>query len=265
VQLVDTKAISRGMVKVEPGEDLVESLQALARVAGWQEAVVTGAGVLELAELASAGETITVENAELLSLAGRIERRDGQPLVVLRATLLTTDGSKSGRIVAAMTGGLTLVVDAIHEAGAATNTGRTLPAPSVSDRGMPSPSVTTNPLSGGTATLPAPGRKVSNSGLSKPPSQSFRSKPMVRPPTRNRFDLDEDDDENPVVNTGDFLAHPQLGLCEVVGYDESGGTKIRVPNGKVRVLKLDALIVEKGVEDDEGRDVFNILGPRKRR
>ena len=250
MQLVEAKAISRGMVKVEPGEDLVESLETLARVAGWREAVISGAGSLDLAELEVGGETVTVEKAELLSLAGRIVYSDNGLAISLCATVMVGGAAKSGRIAAAMTGGLTLVVDAIHMPSG----GGQAVAPSSPTRAVPQPS----------ASSPTMGRPVS-SQMNKPPSQSFSHKPLVRPPMRRQFDIDdEDDDENPVVNTGDFLQHPQLGLCEVVGDDGSGGTKIRLSSGKVRVLKLEALRVLKGTEDEEGRMVFAIAGPRRR-
>lgn len=261
MQLVEAKAITRGMVKVEPGEDLVESLETLARVAGWREAVVFGAGSLDLAELEIGDDTVTVEKAELLSLAGRIVFLDGGPKVSLCATVLVGDVTRSGRIAAAMTGGLTLVVDAVH-------------MPSGGSATVPAPDARVGSSFG--ATLPAPGRSVAQpsppglssgaaSEMNKPPSQSFSNKPLVRPPMRRTFDLDDDDDdENPVVNTGDFLQHPQLGLCEVVGYDGSGGTKIRLTSGKVRVLKLEALRVLQGQEDEEGRMVFRVAGPRRR-
>ena len=160
-----------------------------------------------------------------------------------------------------MTGGLTLVVDAVH-------------MPSGGNATVPAPDARIGGSFGNT--LPAPGRSVSRASspglpsgsgnqMNKPPSQSFSNKPLVRPPMRRQFDdYDDDDDDNPVVNTGDFLQHPQLGLCEVVGYDGSGGTKIRLGSGKVRVLKLEALRVLKGQEDEEGRMVFRVAGPRKR-
>lgn len=253
MQLVEAKAISRGMVKVEPGEDLVESLQALARVAGWREAVVTGAGTLDLAELEMGGETVTVEKAELLSLAGRIVFVGDGPKVSLCATVLVGGTTKSGRIAAAMTGGLTLVVDAIHmpSGGGA----------SVSASPSPPPARSSSPSRGS-----SPGPTPAATGpMNQPPSQSFTKQPMVRPPMRRAFDLDEDEnDDNPIVNVGDHLQHPQLGLCEVVGEDGSGGTKIRLGSGKVRVLKLEALRVLRGAADEEGRMIFRVAGPRKR-
>jgi hypothetical protein len=227
---------------------LIESLEALSRAAGWREAVVTGAGTLDLAELELGSETITVEKAELLSLSGRIVFLGDGPKVSLCATVMVGDTVKSGRIAAAMTGGLTLVVDAIH---------------------MPSGGGASVPASSSSTTSPSPRPVVPSAptGVSanKPPSQSFSNKPLVRPPTRRNFDLDDEDhDENPIVNTGDFLQHPQLGLCEVVGYDGSGGTKIRLSSGKVRVLKLEALRVLAGQTDEEGRMVFRVAGPRRR-
>ena len=78
-------------------------------------------------------------------------------------------------------------------------------------------------------------------------------------------DIEDEDYEVPIANPGDYLDHPQLGLCEVVGDDDSGGTKIRVPSGKLRVLRLDALRVNPAERDDEGRKVFKIVGPRRRR
>ncbi|RLB45224.1 MAG: hypothetical protein DRI90_28670, partial [Deltaproteobacteria bacterium] len=89
MHLVDEQAISRGMVRVEPGEDLIEALEALAQAAGWRDGYVTGAGVLELVELASGpdGATDTLENAELASLSGRIAHENNQAVARLRATV----------------------------------------------------------------------------------------------------------------------------------------------------------------------------------
>jgi predicted DNA-binding protein with PD1-like motif len=106
VQLIDERAISRGMVKVESGEDLVESLQALASAAGWVDAMVSGAGTLELVELmTAAGQSETLEEAELLSLSGRIHvGPEGKRLVTLRASVMAAGAVHVGRITAALTG-----------------------------------------------------------------------------------------------------------------------------------------------------------------
>jgi hypothetical protein len=98
---------------------------------------------------------------------------------------------------------------------------------------------------------------------SKPLSQNFSTKPVVHKLPHRHFD-DVEEHENPILNVGDMINHPQLGLCEVVGEDDSGGTQIRVPSGRVRVLKLEALMVRVDETDAEGRNVFKVLGPRRR-
>ncbi len=237
------------MVRVEAGEDLVESLMALATAAGWQEAFVSGAGVLELVELATGHETLTLENAELTSLAGRIRRQNGEVFVVLRATVTVGGEPKSGRIEAAMTGGLLLVVDAISEA--------------VRARDVAPPAASREHSREQTLSPPPPAAFDGARAASKPMSQSFTTKPIVhKRPTRS-FE-EEENEENPVVNPGDYLSHPQLGLCEVVGDDDTGGTRIRLESGRLRVLKLEHLKVVEGELDEQGRRVFRVIGPRRR-
>jgi predicted DNA-binding protein with PD1-like motif len=249
LQLVDQKTLARGMVRADPGEDLVESLQALAQAAGWEEAYVTGAGVLDLVEIERAvGDVVTLEKAELLSLAGRIALEDGKAVLRLRASVTVGGRSESGRILAAITGRLILVIDAVA---------RNVPAPQVRPA-TPKPVATPPPR-------PAPPRDPGNGGAlrataargaNEPPSQSFTSRPLRVSPPQLR--------ENPAVEPGDYLDHPQLGLCEVVGDDESGGTRIRMSSGRVRSLRLDALQVMPAETDGEGRTIFKVAGPRKR-
>ncbi len=263
MHLIDGKAIARGMVKVESGEDLVESLQALAEAAGWRDALVTGAGSFELVELRTAdGTTVTLENAEITSLAGRIHRGpEGTPLVALQVSVAVPSGIQTGRVTGAMTGGLLLAVDAVVGDGALSRPAR------VASRTDPSPAGPSfdAPAVPGPAALPfADDGGDGERAATKPLSQSFTTKPVVRPIAGPKFGLDDDEHENPIVNAGDLLEHPQLGVCEVVGEDASGGIKIRLASGKTRVLRLEALHVEQGEEDDEGRVVFKVAGPRRR-
>ncbi len=257
MHLVDEQAISRGMVRVEPGEDLIEALEALAQAAGWRDGYVTGAGVLELVELASGpdGATDTLENAELASLSGRIAHENNQAVARLRATVLVDGTLHCGRIVAAMTGRLLLVVEAVVAQ----------PAKVAADLGGATGSVdaaASTPPAVPPAIRPSANSTEAHAARSatKPLSQTFSTKPIPKrlpssPGAR---------DENPEVEPGDLLNHPQLGMCEVVGDDESGGTRIRVPSGRVRVLRLDALQVLAGEKDEQGRTVFRVAGPRRR-
>jgi hypothetical protein len=151
-----------------------------------------------------------------------------------------------------MTGGLILVVYAVLS-----DTQRRPAA--ITDRSPAMPAVEVPQPAPARANLPTGARSGS-----QPLSDSFKTKPIVRPIAGPKLDLDGDYHENPMVNAGDYLLHPQLGLCEVLGDDDSGGTRIRVPAGKMRVLRLEALEVMPGVEDEEGRHVFNVTGPRRR-
>jgi predicted DNA-binding protein with PD1-like motif len=252
VQLIDDKSVSRGMIRVEPGEDFVESLQTLATAAGWSEAFVTGAGMLDLVELApvGGGSILTLENAELLSLCGRLVVRDGKVVANLRAALMAHGRVHNGLIHAAMTGEVLLVVDAVS--ARATAPSRVSPTvASVPASPTPSPSA---------VAVSSDGRSAS-----KPLSQNFSTKPLLaKMPPRG------DEHENPEVEPGDMLDHPQLGVCEVVGDDGSGGTRIRMSSGRVRVLRLDALRVmpsdkSEDADDEDGRRLFKIVGPRQRR
>ena len=79
-----------------------------------------------------------------------------------------------------------------------------------------------------------------------------------------KVEIFDDDEEIPEPQTGELLVHPQLGTCTVVGDDDSGGIRVRVPSGHVRVLRLDALRVAPATTDEQGRRVYQILGPRRR-
>ncbi|MCC6527547.1 MAG: DUF296 domain-containing protein [Polyangiaceae bacterium] len=242
MRLVDADAISRGIIRTDPGEDLLAALATLARAAGWEEALVSGAGVLELCELAVApGEATTLENAAVTCLAGRITRHEGGVEVALHATVLAAGEAKSGRIVAAVTGPLSLVVDAI--AGRPAVTARARPAP------QPSPPA---------APRPAP----AESPAAPPVALGFGPIPV---PKRPPAPVPEDDEEGGVefVNAGDFLDHPQFGLCAVLGEDPSGGTRVRSPAGRLLVLRLEALRVLPAATDAEGHQIYKVVGPRR--
>ncbi len=95
----------------------------------------------------------------------------------------------------------------------------------------------------------------------KPPSCTFSTKPI---PRRHRIKkpLPEEEEDVSGVDVGDFLDHPQLGLCEVVGHD-GGNTIILVPSGRKRSLRLNALRLGAGQEDEQGRRIIKVLGPRR--
>lgn len=267
MELVDDKAIARGMVRVQSGEDLMDVLRALAAAAGWVEAHVTGAGVLDMVELKGAGPTATFEQAEIVALSGRVVRRSEGIEIALRAMVLVEGKVEAGRIEGAMTGGLTLVVDAVVAPSASKPAG--VGARPVTPR--PVPATTTNKPSAPGGPSPGPSKPSSpgrpSAGPSKPSGPALPKKPLAPPTARRSIDdVDDDEHENPIVDNGDVLIHPQLGRLLVVGDDTSGGTKVRIDGGKIKVLRLEALEISNEVEEDEeGNRTFRIVGPRRKR
>jgi predicted DNA-binding protein with PD1-like motif len=248
VQLVDESAVARGMVRVDRGEDLLAALAALARLAGWRDAYVTGTGTLALAEVRTAGGSIvTLEDAAVASLSGRLRSGTGSGGVELHVALLGAGALHVGRLLGAVTEDLLLVVEAV-----------------AGDRVVLTPDAGTHPA----APRPEVARPIVDDedgvrAATKPLSQSFTTKP-VAVPVAPASGAGEQEEIWAEVEAGDYLDHPQLGFCEVVGDDGSGGTRVRVPSGRVRVLRLDALQIMPAKRDDEGRRVFRVAGPRAR-
>ncbi|MSP24958.1 MAG: hypothetical protein EXR75_07285 [Myxococcales bacterium] len=83
-------------------------------------------------------------------------------------------------------------------------------------------------------------------------------------PKPNRKADDGEPDYSDDVVAGDVLEHPQLGACEVMGDDPSGGTRVRMPSGRVGVLRLETLRLLAPTDDSTGRQVYRVAGPRKR-
>jgi hypothetical protein len=227
---------------MQPGEDLLAALASAGLRNGWAEAFITGTGTLELCELGGEGATVTLEQAHVASLAGRARREGDGCAVSLVASLVCSDKLHAGALLAAVSGDLLLVVDVVPLAAAATASAPLPPARA------PAPSTPDDSARPATAPL----------------SATFSKKPIIaRRPSAGPSD-EEDDEPQPHPEPGEWLDHPQLGLCEVVGDDASGGTRIRIPSGRVATLKLDALRVLPFEADAEGRAVYKIAGPRKR-
>lgn len=247
MHLVEESAIARGMIRVEPGDDLVAALEVLAFAAGWREAYITGTGVLDLVELATGDSTLALERAEILSLSGRVKRGEARAEARLQAQVMVDGRLHAGRLVAGLAGDLLLVVDAALE--------------------RPSKAAATpNEARGVRAAVPVasepPPPRASSPGF----VGGFGPKPAVVPIGRTEASLDSAEEEYwTEVGPGDVLEHPQLGTCEVVGEDESGGVRARIASGRICVLRLDTLEIAAPSTDAEGRLVYRIVGPKRRR
>jgi hypothetical protein len=263
VHLVEDNAIVRGMVRVEPGDDLVTSLEGIAFAAGWREAFVTGAGGLDLVELATGEATVALERVEIVSLTGHVVRREGRAEVRLHAQVLADGTLHTGRIAAALGGEALLVVDAalVRAAKASPTTMDTRP------RSAPAP-MAPSPF----GAQPSAGQPVSMDAIPAPRGSSpgfgssLGAKPMIVPVGRGDAPVDADESEHwAEVAAGDVLVHPQLGTCDVVGEDESGGMRVRIASGRICVLRLDTLEIAAPAEDESGRNVYRVIGPKRRR
>lgn len=268
------------MIRGERGEDLLGALEQIATLAGWQDAYVTGTGDFALVELANEAAD-TFEDARILTLSGRIRRRAGSTMLELHASVEVDGQVHAGRIEAALCGQVLLVVDAVVPASArpkavphrSASPRESRPGASRSGASRPLAGAATSPAASPrrAAATPSAAGRPSPAGTGRSSSPALRrDRPKLQPPKRHQpaenFDEDEDDDDAYLeVEPGDFLQHPQLGLCRVVGDDNSGGTRITVDGGRIRVLRLDTMIVRSAKVDAEGRRVFPVIGPRKRR
>ncbi len=286
MRLVDSGSTVRGIVRVDNGDDLLGALEALAAATAWTEALVTGAGSVSLIELAgSAGSAVgassptdTFEDAEIVQLSGRIARRAEGCVVTLHATLIEHGNVRIGRIVAAIANELLLAVDAITTTHAA----RALPAQEAAqvtraDAGAngtltaasphpeaPRPSATTASAAPQATppSLPLPQRPASLAAQPTLPAP-LAPRPLATRLRENGI-ADDDFDNEVEIQPGDLLEHPQLGSCEVVGDDPSGGTRVRMPSGRVGVLRLDTLRILPPPDEGASPRVYRVAGPRKR-
>lgn len=291
MQVLDHPAIVQAVIVLEQGEALLELLPVLAADRGWAQGLVRGAGRFALIELArEAGEITMAEDAAILSLTGSL----GGPI---HAVVLAGGQVHSGRVVASIAEEVLLEITAVAPEIAADAPLHRPPAqppppappseppppeppakpppsepppvelpadPPPVDRLAEPPPLVLEPAAPkptgqapSSPSVPGPVRHDTSPPLSapKPPSQSFR-RPIARKLHRRR-------EHDPIPEAGDYLSHPQLGLCRVEGDDGSDGTIITSPSGRRRVLKLDALRVQPAETDDEGRRVFQIMGPRR--
>lgn len=249
------------------------------------------------------GELHTLEHAELVALSGTVTAEGSRAVVMLLGTMISGAQLVSGRLVEAVAGDMLLRIDGVVTTTPAIPNESSPPAPPATTvdteppaarrpanltpakaaRPMlelepepmpkPMPEPTPEPMPEPTpapraaSAAPGPATAAARVGVSeppplsapKPPSQTFRTRPIPRRiPSRPHAEWDEVSPE-----AGDYLQHPQLGLCRVEGPDNRGGTLIIVPSGRRRTLQLDALKVLPAEEDDEGRMVHRILGPRR--
>jgi predicted DNA-binding protein with PD1-like motif len=212
------------VVRVEPGESLVESLREVARTREVLEGHVSGFGVLRSATIdlpaASGGRTdaFPLEGPfEILALAGKVASREGEPVVEVSAQLArVTDtglGCVGGRVVDAFAEEVELMIVALDES---TEHRR--------ERGRPSTAIREEaPSVAGWAAVAAASEAAESmpvDGQGAPPK-----------PAGGRH----------VPARGEFIDHKVFGICRVEAVKPDGTMIIKLETGRRKQLKLDAL------------------------
>ncbi|HVY49540.1 MAG TPA: PPC domain-containing DNA-binding protein [Minicystis sp.] len=230
------------LLRLERGEELPSALARALDLAEVRAAWITGAGVLEAAELA-VFEAVNRERArprrfdsgcELVSLTGRLASGDGTTAVRLWATLAREGelglATFAGELVWARALAVDLMVVALDDSA-----GR-----------VPLPGPEAGGASGGVA---AGGRTGGSPAAS---AMGLEAPPLPQRPTRPR------DETEVYPEIGDRVTHFHFGECEVIGSD---GDRIRLRqerDGRVREVALTMLKIDLPTVGEDGRRHFEL-------
>lgn len=289
----ESRKSRRIVVRLDRGEELVETLEGLARREDFGAAWVRGIGSLAWVELDRHDQARKKPEppqrfdtaCELLTLEGSLARTGDAPRALLHATIARrTDNGVDvigGRMRAAGVFAVELVIE--HFADLALSrtpddaTGLALFAGE--GEAPPRPAKWTAPAvhEDEEEEAPAPPSSgvswadvaaVSAAPPVHEPPRRARSTPSAEPafraslPDRRAPAEDVYDDDELQPQKGDFIDHRQFGLCKIDREDEEGGLIIRLPSGIRKTIKLD--FMEVGRPRMEGtRRVFPIR-PRRR-
>ena len=279
----ETRHVRRFVVRMEPGEDLVASLARFAQADGYRAGWVRGRGLLEWAELASFdGEDRAFRSARriegplIVAFEGALAMRLGEPTFELDGVVSReVDGvphALGGRITQASALSVECVIEVFEDVrlerqedatlglpvwrsgeripGVAARARATVAEPRPIERAAPKPSVPSSSVE--------PERPTSSSAPDKPaPLVSWAAVAAV---SKSAPEPEASEPSEP--QRGDFVEHRQFGLCRVDGEDPDGGTRIRLPSGARKTLRLDVMEVLPP-RREAGRVVYPIR-PRSR-
>jgi predicted DNA-binding protein with PD1-like motif len=285
----ETRHVRRFVVRLEPGEDLAASLSRFAQADGYRAGWVKGRGLLEWAELASFdGEDRAFRSAKRIegpltvAFEGALAMRLGEPTFELDGMVSReVDGvphALGGRITQASALSVECVIEVFEDVRLERQEDATLGLPvwrsgeripgvaararavvaEPSKPGTPKPAIT--PSTPVRAAEPAP-----TTGLAKPEPTADKPAPLVSwaavaAVSKNAPEPEANESSDP--QRGDFVEHRQFGLCRVEGDDPDGGTRIRLPSGARKTLRLDVMEVLPP-RREAGRVVYPIR-PRSR-
>lgn len=280
----ESRKSRRLIVRLDKDEELVKSLEGLARRESITAAWIRGAGSLAWVELdrhdqgrkrAEPPQRFDVPS-ELLTLEGSLAMDGTEPRALLYATVARrTDNGVDvigGRARAAGVFACELVVEVFADltlsrapdiaTGLSLLTGgaeQRAPSASWTRREEPEEEAPAAPAPTGGISWADVAAVSAAPPVPEPPRRerpAARERPAIPTPPR----VEEPDELFP--QRGDFLDHRQFGLCKIDREDDEGGLVIRLPSGVRKVIKLD--FMEVGQPRMEGtRRVFPIR-PRKR-
>lgn len=278
----ETRHVRRFVVRLEPGEDLVASLTRFAQADLYRAGWVRGRGLLEWAELASwDGEDRAFRSAKriegplTIAFEGTLAMRLGEPTFELDGVVSRErEGiphALGGRITQASTLSIECVIEVFEDVRLERQEDSTLGLP-VWRTGERIPGVAARARAVVADPRPVERTSPAKPPVSKPPEPAIEPPAIAAPAAPaiswaavaaiSKSAPEPVADEPSEPQRGDFVEHRQFGLCRVEGEDPDGGTRIRLPSGARKTLRLDVMEVLPP-RREAGRVVFPVR-PRSR-
>lgn len=270
----ETRQVRRFVLRLEPGEDVTASLQRFAKADLYRAGWVRGRGVLEWAELASFDVELRafrparrIEGPLNLTFEGALAMRLGEPAFEVDAVVSRErDGiphALGGRLTQGAALSVECVIEIFEDARLERQEDLTLVL-LVWRGGGRVPGVAARARAVAVEPKGAPPEKaavekpieVSEKPIEKP-MEKTAPLPEVKKPVVPSGPISwaavaavsesapraRDEEESREPQKGDFVEHRQFGLCRVEGEDPDGGTRVRLPSGARKVLRLDVMEV----------------------
>ncbi len=248
----ESKKARRFVMRLDRGEEIVAALEKLPARERIVHAWVRGVGSLSAAELQ---DQTALGPSDLLTLEGTV----GEGGVRIYATLARRGGGLSGgRLLRGVVTQCELVIDGLDQLSAAEEHEDEDEAEAET-----APSISWADVAAVSSTPPVKKAKERPRSVAKAASEQ-QTTPLRPPPIpeKKKRTSEEEFLTEPLPTRGDFIDHPQFGLCKVDREDEEGGLMIRLPSGVRKTIKLD--FMEVGQVREEGTRRVYPVRPRRR-
>lgn len=270
----ESKKTRRLVGRLERGDVLPDAFERLAADQGVASGWVRALGAFERLELCEYDQAAQRYRpalrfdapCEVLSLAGNVSSKDGEPFVHLHATVSHEDRGRvevvGGHLVTAEVFAcefsLECFDDVVLERARDEATGLSLWV----DCPQSGADEDDEPEDDDEDGRDGPSGSVTWAQVAAVSSGDDRAPARAPLPARKRM-TEQEYFERLHPERGDYIDHLQFGICRVDGDDPRGGIRIRLPSGVRKVIKLDFLEVLPPRQDADRR-VFPVR-PRGRR